>query len=173
MSKLSINISAFEAVIFDVDGVLSQITIPMGSDGVPQRTLNVRDGYAIKMAIEKGITLGIISGGYSEALPKRYEGLGMKHIYMGIPYKIEALRDFIQKTGIPAERIIYVGDDLPDIEVMKYCGFCVAPADAAPEVKAIANYISPVSGGMGVARDILEELLKVKNLWMNETAFGW
>ena len=173
MSKVSIDISAFEAVIFDVDGVLSQTTIPMGGDGIPQRTVNVRDGYAIKTAIEKGVVVGIITGGYSENLPKRYEGLGMKHIYMRVPYKIEALRDFISKTGIAAEKIIYVGDDLPDIEVMQYCGFSVAPADAAPEVKAIAKYISPVCGGMGVARDILEELLKVKRLWMNEAAFGW
>lgn len=173
MSKVSIDISTFEAVIFDVDGVLSQITIPMGADGVPQRTVNVRDGYAIKTAIEKGIVVGIITGGYSENLPKRYESLGMKHIYMKVHYKIEALRDFISRTGISAEKIIYVGDDLPDIEVMQYCGFSVAPADAAPEVKAIAKYISPVCGGMGVARDILEELLKVKHLWMNEAAFGW
>lgn len=173
MSKVSIDLSAFEAVIFDVDGVLSLPTIPMGADGVPQRTVNVRDGYAIKTAVDKGIVVGIITGGYSESLPLRYEGLGMKHIYMKVPHKITALRDFIEKTGIGADKIIYVGDDLPDIEVMQYCGFSVAPVDAAPEVRAIAQYISPVLGGMGVARDILEELLKVKGLWMNEASFGW
>ncbi len=173
MSKISRDISGFKAVIFDVDGVLSQVTIPVGSDGTPERTVNVRDGYAIKTAIDKGITLGIITGGYSEALPKRYEGLGMKHIYMRVAYKTVALDDFIAKTGIPQEEIIYVGDDLPDLSVMERCGLAVAPVDAVPEVRAIADYISPVPGGMGVARDILEELLKAKGLWMNEKAFGW
>lgn len=173
MSRVSIALSNFKAVIFDVDGVLSKLTVAMGADGNPSRTVNIRDGYAIRQASLSGLTLGIITGGYSSVLPERYGSLGIEHIYMRSARKTEQLDDFIQKTGIQEKDIIYVGDDIPDIPVMERCGLAVAPADAAPEVKAIAGYISPINGGMGVARDILEQLLKAQGHWLNEHAFGW
>lgn len=173
MSRISINIEKFRAVIFDVDGVLSQLSIGMDANGIPVRTVNVRDGYALSQASKCGIVLGIITGGFSENIPLRYEPLGIQHIYMRAKHKTEQLDDFIAKTGIRDEEIIYVGDDIPDIPVMRRCGLAVAPADAAPEAKEVANYISPVKGGMGVARDVLEQLLKSKGHWLHEESFGW
>lgn len=173
MSKTHCDLSRFKAIVFDVDGVLSHATVPLGSNGEPQRTVNVRDGYAIKTAIDKGICIAIISGGMSSAIEHRYRLLGMTHIYMGIKHKQEALHDLERQCGFSSQEMIYVGDDLPDLAVMKLCGFAVAPHDAAPEVCAVADYISPICGGNGVARDIIEELLKAKGLWMNEEAFGW
>ncbi len=174
MSKLFCSLNNFRAVLFDVDGVLSRQTVPMDIAGNPCRTVNVRDGYAIKKSIDLGITLGIITGGYALSIRDRYAGLGMKHIYMGASNKLEYLARFEKATGILRHEIIYVGDDLPDIPVLEACGLAVAPKDACAEVKAIADYISPVMGGEGVARDILEELLKAKGLWMKGAeAFGW
>lgn len=174
MSSFPIDLSHIEAVLFDVDGVLSQVSTALDPQGQPARTVNVRDGYGIREAIKRGITIGIISGGYSDSVPKRYASLGVKHIYMGASLKIEALEDFLSKTGLQSCQCIFVGDDIPDIPVMKHCGFSVAPKDAAPEVKAIAKHILPVKGGHGVARAVLEELLKMKGLWMcDEHAFGW
>lgn len=174
MSSFPINLNHIEAVLFDVDGVLSQVSTALDASGQPSRTVNVRDGYAIREAIKRGITVGIISGGFSESIPKRYASLGMKHIYMGANLKMDALQDFLSKTGHKSSQCMFVGDDIPDIPVMKYCGYSVAPKDAAPEVKAIAKHILPIKGGHGVARAVLEELLKMKGLWMcDEQAFGW
>lgn len=174
MSKVSKDLTQIQALLFDLDGVLSHQTITLGQDGQPIRTVNVRDGYAIKHALTCGLVVGIISGGYSESIPRRYRQLGMQHIYMGSAKKTVSLQDFIEKTGITAKEILFCGDDIPDIPVMKQVGLAVAPKDAAPEVKAIAHYISPVNGGEGVARDLIEEVLKAKGQWMhNEEAFGW
>lgn len=174
MSSFPIDLSHIKAVLFDVDGVLSHVSTALDPTGQPARTVNVRDGYAIREAIKRGITIGIISGGFSDSVPKRYAHLGVEHIYMGASLKVEALEDFLSKTGLTSSQCIFVGDDIPDIPVMKYCGFSVAPKDAAPEVKAIAKHILPVEGGHGVARAVLEELLKMKGLWMcDEHAFGW
>lgn len=173
MSKVNKDLSSYRAVVFDVDGVLSRVTVPMDAEGIPQRTVNVRDGYAIKNASQKGLVLGIITGGYSPAIRQRFLSLGIRHVYMRASMKIEYLTKFVDDTGIPPEDIIYVGDDLPDLEVMERCGYSVAPADACPEVRALADYISPVRGGEGVARDILEEVMKAKGLWMSEESFGW
>ncbi|MBR8702684.1 KdsC family phosphatase [Porphyromonas levii] len=174
MSSFPIDLSHIKAVLFDVDGVLSKVTTALDPMGHPARTVNVRDGYGIREAIKRGITIGIISGGYSDSIPKRYASLGVEHIYMGASLKIEALEDFLKKTGLKPEVCLFVGDDIPDIPVMKYCGFSVAPKDAAHEVKAIAQHILPVKGGHGVARAVLETILRMKGLWMcDEHAFGW
>lgn len=174
MSKVSIDLSDFSAILFDVDGVLSLPTISTDLDGNPLRTVNVRDGYAIMQASKSGLVLGIITGGGSPLIPKRYNQLGLQHIYMRSRQKMNDLNDFCQKTGITPERIIYCGDDIPDLPVMKAVGFAVAPNDAATEILAIADYISPVSGGQGVARDIIEEVLRAKGKWLSdESAFGW
>lgn len=174
MSKFATDLSQIEAVIFDVDGVLSRTTTVMNEAGIPMRTANVRDGYAIKEAARCGITIGIISGAFADNVPKRYGPLGVKHIYMGQASKRQALEHFVKKSGVPLERILFCGDDIPDIAVMKLCGCAIAPQDAAPEVKAIAHQILPVRGGEGVARMVLEELLKMKGLWLkDEGAFEW
>lgn len=162
-----------EAIIFDVDGVLSTSTIPMGSDGVPQRTVNIKDGYAIHQCVKKGLLLAIISGGTNESVRLRYETLGMEHIYLGAHYKLNELNDFVEKTGVDLQNVMYMGDDLPDIPVMKAVGIPVCPIDAAPEVKAVSLYISDKAGGYGCGRDVIEQVMKAKNIWMDAEAFGW
>ena len=174
MSKFATDLSHIEAVIFDVDGVLSRTTTIMNASGEPMRTANVRDGYAIKEACRCGIVVGIISGAVADNIPKRYAPLGVEHIYMGQASKRAALDHFVEVTGIPLEHIIFCGDDIPDLAVMQSCGCAIAPLDAAPEVKAIAHQILPVEGGEGVARLVLEELLKMKGLWLQDrAAYEW
>jgi 3-deoxy-D-manno-octulosonate 8-phosphate phosphatase (KDO 8-P phosphatase) len=173
MSNISYDLSKIKAFVFDVDGVLSRTVISLYIDGDPMRTVNVRDGYAIQLALKKGYQVGIITGAVSESLRIRFARLGVSHIYIGSSIKINDYKDFIQKTGLSDDEILYAGDDIPDYEVMATVGLPVAPADAAPEIKAIAKYISNRNGGDGVARDVIEQTMKAQNLWMGEEAFGW
>lgn len=162
------------AFVFDVDGVLSPESIPLHPCGEPMRIVNTKDGYAMQLAVKKGFQLGIITGGNSEAVKIRFENLGFQHIYLRAKNKIEKFRDFMEKTGLKPEEICYVGDDIPDYEIMKTVGLPACPADAVPEIKAIALYISPKEGGKGVGRDIIEQVLKVHRIWMQDNeAFGW
>lgn len=166
--------NTIKALVFDVDGVLSANTIPMDVEGQPLRTLNVKDGYAIQLAVKCGLTVGIITGGRSETVEKRYAYLGVKHIYMGAHYKTHELADFCRQTGFQPAEILYMGDDIPDYEVMRLVGFPVCPADAADEIKAISRYVSSRNGGYGAAREIIEHVLKARGQWMSDKiAFGW
>lgn len=161
-------------MVFDVDGVLSDTTIPMDDEGQPLRTLNVKDGYAIQLAVKRGLVIGIISGGRSRSIEKRYEYLGVKHIYMGSSYKIRDLENLTATAGIGLDEMLYMGDDIPDYEVMKSVGCPVCPQDAADEIKEISKYISPYKGGHGAVRDVIEQVLKAQGKWMSDkVAFGW
>lgn len=155
-----------EAVIFDVDGVLSPSNVLILENGQLLRQTNTRDGYAIKYAIRSGLKVAIITGGKSEGVIRRYNGLGVMDIFAGVEDKIEAFEDYIYAYDLNPEKIIYVGDDLPDYEVMKKVGIPCCPNDAAPEIKALSKYISPANGGFGVARDILEKIMKLNGTWM-------
>lgn len=160
--------------MFDVDGVLSASTVPMDADGQPVRTLNIKDGYAIQLAVKKGLEIGIITGGKTEQIRCRYASLGVKHIYIGSSVKILDFQDLLQKTGTAADEVMYVGDDIPDFEIMQQVGLPCCPADAAPEIKAISKYVSPFSGGNGCGRDVIEQVMKAQGLWMQgAAAFGW
>ena len=171
---INYDLSQIKAIVFDVDGVLSENTIPMDAEGQPLRTLNVKDGYAIQLAVKMGLTVAIISGGKSSVVEKRYNYLGVKHIYMGSHIKTVDLADLMQKTGISPEQILYMGDDIPDYEVMQQVGLPCCPADACPEIKAIARYVSPCMGGHAAARDVVEQVLKAQGKWMSDkVAFGW
>lgn len=146
----------------------------MHISGEPMRTANLKDGYAIVQAVRMGLTIGIITGGRSEAVRKRFEGLGVKHIYMGAGDKKVDFEDFMKKTGIKADEIAYMGDDIPDYEVMSRVALPACPADAATEIKSIAKYISNRNGGDGCGRDLIEQILKAQDLWMKDAdAFGW
>jgi len=161
-------------MVFDVDGVLSDSTIAMDEEGQPLRTLNVKDGYAIQLAVKRGLIIAIISGGRSKAVERRYDYLGVKYVYMGSSYKAVDLKDLMQKTGISFDEMLYMGDDIPDYEVMRLVGCPVCPADAALEIKEISKYISPNKGGRGAARDVIEQVLKAQGKWMSDkVAFGW
>jgi len=160
--------------VFDVDGVLSTSTITMDNDGQPIRTMNIKDGYAVQLAVKMGLVVGIITGGRTEQVRHRYESLGVKHIYIASSYKMQDLEDLLQKTGLKADQMLYMGDDIPDYEVMKKVGLPVCPADAAPEIKAVSKYISPYTGGNGCVRDVIEQIMKAQGLWMSDKiAFGW
>ncbi|MDR1380520.1 MAG: HAD hydrolase family protein [Tannerella sp.] len=170
---INYDLKRIKAFVFDVDGVLSSNTISLATNGDPMRTANIKDGYALQLAVKKGFEVGIITGGYSEAVRIRYERLGIRHIYMQSCVKLRDYEDFLVKTGLNDGEVMYCGDDLPDYEVMSCVGLPVAPADAAPEIKQLARYVSPVGGGRGVARDIIEQTMKIQGLWMADEAFGW
>ena len=171
---INYDLKKIKAFIFDVDGVLSSNRIPLAINGDPMRTVNIKDGYAIHFAVKKGFEVGIITGGYTEAVKIRYERLGVKYIYMRSGIKLKDYENFLMINFLKDEEVIYCGDDVPDYEVMLRVGLPVAPADAAPEIKSIAKYISPANGGDGVARDIIEQTMKAQGLWMNDDeAFGW
>lgn len=176
MSTINYDLTKIKALVFDVDGVLSATVIPMSVEGEPMRTVNIKDGYSIHLAAKMGVLLGIITGGKTEAVLKRFRSLGIpeEDIYMGSSVKLRDYYDFRDRHGLTDEEILYVGDDIPDVEVMRVCGLPCCPKDAAFEVKAIAKYISHADGGYGCGRDIVEQYLKANGLWMaNEKAFGW
>ena len=171
---INYDLKKITTIIFDVDGVLSLNTIPMSADGDPLRTVNIKDGYAIQLAIKMGLRLAIMTGGRDEAISRRYEKLGMKDIFLSCGVKIERYREYMKKNALSDEEVIFMGDDIPDYEVMKQCGCPCCPADACPDIKAISTYISPNSGGNGCARDVIEQVLRAKGLWLSSAkAFGW
>ena len=151
--------------IFDVDGVLTNGNILVTETGEQLRQYNIKDGYSIQLAVKKGYHVCIITGAKTEAVKLRLQGLGIQHIYLGASYKMIPFNEFLAKTGLSKSEIVYVGDDLPDQEIMEQIAIAVAPADAVEEIKAISNYISPFFGGAGVARDIIEKVLKVQGKW--------
>ena len=173
MSSINYDLNKIKAFIFDVDGVLSPDSIPMSPEGEPMRMVNIKDGYALNLACKTGYGMAIITGGDTEAVRLRFSRLGIEHIYMKSSIKITDFNDYLSKTGYKPEEIIYVGDDLPDYHVMQVVGLPVAPADAAPEIRGIAKYISHKKGGEGVARDVIEQVMKTQGAWMNDKAFGW
>lgn len=151
--------------IFDVDGVLTDGTVHITSTGDMLRTMNIKDGYALKIAVDKGYNVCIISGGSNEGVRLRLKGLGITDIYLGAHNKIEQLDDYFNKKGVKSENALYMGDDIPDYPVMKVIGLPCCPQDAVPEIKAISKYISHKNGGKGAVRDVIEQVLKVQGKW--------
>ena len=162
-----------KALVFDVDGVLSSDTSPLGEDGNPVRTANVKDGYAIRNAMNMGYHFGIITGGTIERVRLRYENLGISFIYMGVRDKVPALHDFIGKTGVTADEVLYMGDDLIDYQIMSMVGFPVCPSDAVHEIKEISLYISDKKGGEGCVREVIEQVMRAQGTWINEKSYYW
>lgn len=171
---INYDLKTITTIVLDVDGVLSHSTIPMSAEGEPLRTLNIKDGYAIQLAIKLGLRLAIITGGRDDSIMKRYAKLGMTDIFMGCGVKLEVYRDYLHRNGLRPEEVIYVGDDIPDYEVMREVGCPCCPNDACTDIKAISRYVSPYDGGAGCVRDILEQVLRAKGLWLSSAkAFGW
>lgn len=171
---INYDLRKIKAIIFDVDGVLSCETISLSSGGEPLRTANIKDGYAIQLAQKLGIRIAIMTGGSTEAVRVRYEALGLKDIYMGCAVKIETYKKFVNKYGYQNDEIIYVGDDIPDYEVMRAAGCPCCPKDACLEIKDICIYVSSREGGKGCGRDIIEQVLRAQDKWMSDAkAFGW
>ncbi|GAA3939675.1 HAD hydrolase family protein [Chitinophaga oryziterrae] len=151
--------------VFDVDGVLTDGTVQLLPNGEQSRKMSIRDGYALQLAIKKGYRIVIISGGKSESVVSRLQGLGIKDIYTGITDKQEKLQDYVFEHDLRWDEVIFMGDDIPDYRAMQLVGLPVCPADAAPEIKSICRYISPINGGMGCVREIIEKVLKLNDHW--------
>ena len=154
-------------LIFDVDGVLTDSTVTVTTSGDMLRTMNIKDGYALKMAVEKGLHVCIISGGTNEGVRVRLSRLGIPDIFLGINNKIDQLNQYIEKHGIDLKNVLYMGDDIPDFPVMKLVGLPCCPQDAVQEIKAISKYVSHKSGGKGAVRDVIEQVLKVQGKWLD------
>jgi 3-deoxy-D-manno-octulosonate 8-phosphate phosphatase (KDO 8-P phosphatase) len=153
--------------IFDVDGVLTDNTLMITEAGELLRTMNARDGFAMKLALESDYNIAIITGGKSEGVVKRLQGLGIETIYKGVRDKVDAFEDYTRMHSIDPGNILYMGDDLPDYDVMRRVGLPTCPADACPEIIRVAQYISPRKGGQGAVRDVIEKVLKLHNKWIS------
>ena len=174
MSGIPYDLNKIKAFAFDVDGVLSPSTIPMHIYGEPLRMVNIKDGYAIQLAVKMGFPIAIITGGNTEAVRKRFEGLGVKDIFLGASAKLPIYESWLKKYQLCDEEVLYMGDDIPDIEIMRRVGLAVAPRDAAVDILELAHYISTFDGGMGCAREVIEQVLRAQNKWMcDKKAFGW
>lgn len=168
------DLTKIRAIVFDIDGVLSCQTIPLSPEGEPVRTVNVHDGYAIQLAVKKGLHISIITGGRGEAILMRYNRLGVTDIVMNAGVKVVAYEEMKQRTGLTDDEVLYMGDDIPDYEVMRRVGCPCCPADACAEVKAVSRYVSHREGGRGCVRDVIEQVLRAQHKWMSDAeAFGW
>jgi 3-deoxy-D-manno-octulosonate 8-phosphate phosphatase (KDO 8-P phosphatase) len=166
-------LEAFKPVtsfVFDIDGVLTDGTVLVLENGVQARRMSVRDGYALQLAIKKGYRIKIISGANAPQLISRLTGLGITDVEMGIKDKAAAFNDFLQANRLKKEEVLFMGDDMPDLQVMKQAGLATCPADAIPEIRQISGYISPVKGGEGCVRDVIEKVMKMRGDWNEDPA---
>ncbi|MEM1003029.1 MAG: HAD hydrolase family protein, partial [Bacteroidota bacterium] len=153
--------------VFDVDGVLTDGSVTITTSGELLRKMNIKDGYALKTAVDANFNICIISGGSNEGVRKRLQGLGITYIHLGTHDKIEQLEEYLDIYDVKAEQALYMGDDLPDYYVMQQVGLPCCPQDAAPEIKSISKYISHKNGGKGCVRDIIEQVMKVQGKWLD------
>ena len=171
---INYDLKKIRALLFDIDGVLSAETISQGTDGEPVRTVNIKDGYALRLAQMSGLHIAIITGARPEAIRRRYELLGIEDIFLSCSVKMETYELLKAKYDLKDEEVLYMGDDIPDYEIMTRVGCPVCPADACPEIKAISVYVSHQKGGYGCARDVVEQVMKAQGKWMaDRKAFGW
>ncbi len=164
MDNFKERLKDIKAFVFDVDGVFSQNMV-LHTDGELTRHMNVKDGFAVKTAVDKGFIVCIISGGTSESVRIRFKGLGVTDIYLGSNNKIDDYKDFYMKYSIKPENILYMGDDIPDYAPMKSSGLATCPADAVEEIQNIAHYISDKDGGKGCIRDVIEQVMRAQKVW--------
>lgn len=159
-------LATIDTIILDVDGVLTDSLLHVLENGQLLRRMHTRDGYALKRAAQLGYRIIIITGGRSEGVTTRLKNLGITEIYSGIQDKLEVLDDLIEIYGLQLSTTTYMGDDLPDYEPMRLVALPACPSNAAPEIKAISQYISPYKGGEGCVRDLLEKIMKVQGKWV-------
>ncbi len=172
MTSFKERLNDINTLIFDVDGVLTDGSVTLYKDEVV-RTLNSRDGYALQYASKMGYNIFIISGGTSEDVKKRLLNLGVKEVYMGSKNKIKIYESIKEKHDLHDNQIAYMGDDIPDYQVMQKVGLAACPQDAAVEIKQVSHYQSPFMGGKHCVRDIIEQVLRVQENWFTEKSFEW
>ncbi|HLO61169.1 MAG TPA: HAD hydrolase family protein [Bacteroidales bacterium] len=173
MPEIKNKLLAVKAFAFDVDGVFTNGAVMLHPGGEFIRMMNIKDGFAVQHAVKMGFPIAIITGGYSRMVKKRFLSLGVKDIYMRSANKIKVFEAYLEKHNLAEGDVLYMGDDLPDYEIMKKSGFAACPADSAEEIKAISHYISFKNGGEGCVRDIIEQVMRVQNKWMNDFSFIW
>jgi 3-deoxy-D-manno-octulosonate 8-phosphate phosphatase (KDO 8-P phosphatase) len=159
--------SKIDTFVFDIDGVLTDGSLLVMPGGEMVRRMNIKDGYALQLAVKQGYRLAIISGGKSAPVKERLEKLGVINIFMGILDKRETLHQFLEESGGNPGSTLFMGDDIPDLEAMNTCFLPCCPADACQEVKATSKYISPMAGGYGAVRDVIEKVLKLQGKWQH------
>jgi 3-deoxy-D-manno-octulosonate 8-phosphate phosphatase (KDO 8-P phosphatase) len=161
-------LSLFEKVkafVFDIDGVLTDGMLHVQESGELLRRMNIKDGYALQLAVKKGYKVWIISGGHSSASIRRLNNLGVMDVYIGVGDKVQKLNELLAATDLSLDQVLFMGDDMPDIPSLKTVGLATCPNDAAVEVCNVAHYISPIKGGHGCVRDVIEKVLKINNHW--------
>ncbi len=171
--NLSDSFKTIKAFVFDIDGVLTNGHVLITEEGHMLRSMNIKDGYALQHAIKQGYNIGIISGGKGSGILARLQGLGITDVYLGQSHKMEAFEELLAKWNIGAREIAYMGDDYPDLPVLKKVGLPCSPADACQEVLEIAHYISTSNGGMGCVRELIEKVMKLQNTWNNSDSTTW
>lgn len=167
-----VKLKTIESFIFDVDGVLTNGTVLINGTDY-QRSIHVKDSYAIQYASKLGYKIFLITGGESEFIRKTYMKLGVTDVRLESSNKKEVFDELKKKFNLEENRALYMGDDIPDIPLMRIIGTTTAPQDASIDVKAIVDYISPINGGMGCVRDVIEQTLRVQGKWLGEGAFTW
>lgn len=173
MNELNELLAKVTTFIFDYDGVMTDGTVYMDSNGDPLRTSNVKDGYAIQLASKLGYHVAVISGAVVTNITKRLNMLGVKDVFTGVPDKVLKLEEYMKQYQLDPSQIVFMGDDIPDIKVMRQVGVPVCPADAAEEVRQISVFVSHCPGGLGCVRDVIERTLKVQGKWLTAEAFSW
>jgi 3-deoxy-D-manno-octulosonate 8-phosphate phosphatase (KDO 8-P phosphatase) len=154
--------------IFDVDGVLTDGSILASDSGEFLRSYNIKDGYALQLAVKRGYLVCVISGGKGVAMEKRFEGLRLQEVFLGVSDKVEVYNTLVVKYNLRPSQVLYMGDDVPDIKIMELVGVPTCPADAVPDVKAVSTYISPYDGGKTAVRDIIEKVMRIQMTWFDE-----
>jgi len=157
-----------KAFVFDVDGVLTNGEILVNEKGEQLRTFYIKDGYALQLAVKHQYPIAIITGGKSQGVKLRFDGLGIKNVFLNIANKISTLQSWMDENHLNADEVLFMGDDVPDLECMKFVGFAACPADSIEDIKAISHYISPLRGGKGAVRDVIEKVLRLQGNWNND-----
>jgi len=165
-SRRAVDFSSVRLLLLDVDGVLTPGDVIYNDNGIQIKTFHVRDGLGIRMLMDAGIRVGIITGRKSMALVHRCENLGIDLLYQGVKDKTLVLKEILEKTGVPARETAYIGDDLPDLAVMRRVGIPIAVADSCEEILDCASHMTTRKGGQGAVREICEVILKAKGSWL-------
>ena len=171
---INYDLTKIKAIAFDVDGVLSTENVRIASDGELLRTANTKDGYVLRLAAMCGLHVAVITGAREPSILARYEAIGIYDVFLGSSVKTEKLQQLLDRYNLSTDEVLYMGDDIPDYEVMKLVGLPCCPRDAAPEIRDISLYVSHKDGGQGCVRDVVEQVLKAQGKWMaDKKAFSW
>lgn len=173
MSNYKDKLHQITTFIFDYDGVLTDGTVFPSADGEMMRAANVKDGYALQLAVKKGYRIAVISGGKSDTMVQRMKALKVEDVFLGVINKREVFDKYVKEHHLKMEEILYMGDDIPDYELLQIAGVATCPHDAAEEIQEIVDYISHKPGGKGAVRDILRQVMKLQGKWFDKEAFHW